>query len=93
MPQLEASIQSARRNKRWVEASLDLEHWLAMSKASYMAETAELPASVAQSGVMSKLFAAKLPRSGSFYNEEVELRKLVPKVHSPQRNAPRFTRG
>ena len=82
MSQLEASIQNARREKRWVEASADLERWLAMSKGIYQAETAELPISVAPSGgMMGKFFGGgKTVRSASFTNEEEELRKLVPKV-------------
>ena len=82
MSQLEVSIQNARRDKRWVEASTDLERWLSMSKSIYQAETAELPISVAPSGgVMGKFFGGgKTVRSTSFTNEEEELRKLVPKV-------------
>ncbi|KAL1506975.1 hypothetical protein AB1Y20_007839 [Prymnesium parvum] len=79
--ELEASIHSARKDKRWVEASVDLERWLALSKAIYLAETAELATSVApSSGLVGKFFTAKPARPASFSADDEELRKLVPKV-------------
>jgi len=79
MSELEASIESARRDKRWVDASVDLERWLALSKGAYLAEVAELPTSVAPSGgLVGKLFASKPRRS--FTSDEEELSKLLPRV-------------
>eukprot|EP00966_Prymnesium_polylepis_P151329 3496603-Prymnesium_polylepis.1 len=84
MSQLESSIQNARRDKRWVDASMDLERWLAASKAAYLAETAELPQMVSPSGgLVGKFFATKQTRQArgtSFTNDEEELRKILPKV-------------
>ena len=40
---LEESIRTARREKRWVDASEDLERWLALSRQMSTMETAEVP--------------------------------------------------
>jgi len=66
-------IQRARREKRWVDASVDLERWLSMTKNVYLAGTAELPESVSQGTRWG--FGPK-----RFRSEEEELRKLVGKT-------------
>ena len=78
---LEARIREARREKRWADASEDLERWLLLSRQLSASEIMELPTSAASAGgLVGKFFATKQARRTSFTDEEEKLRQLLPKV-------------